>query len=195
MKHTDNRPQRLTSLPELENYYWLKSELIRFCSQHDLPTSGSKELLTERIRGYFNGDRVSVVTRSQRMQHRDSDKTITDTTPVKHYKNDAATRHYFMSRIGPHFKFNSYLRQFSKPEQITLGLTYGDLVVGYLEHEQQKQQHQQAIPKQFEYNQFIRDYFQQCREASLTDAIAAWNAVKAQPGPNTYDFYRKLCED
>ena len=45
------------------------------------------------------------------------------------YKNDAATRQFFIEQIGKHFRFNTYLRQFTQRNN-NEKLTYGDLVVG-----------------------------------------------------------------
>ena len=44
------------------------------------------------------------------------------------------------------------------------------------------------IAPQFEYNRFIRDFFADAvnRGKTRTDAIAAWNIVKLQPGDHTY---------
>lgn len=44
------------------------------------------------------------------------------------------------------------------------------------------------IAPQFEYNQFIRDYFADPnnRDKHRQDAVQAWNSIKQQPGSNKY---------
>lgn len=38
------------------DYYYLKEELVSFCKQENLPTSGNKEVLTRRVATYLAGD-------------------------------------------------------------------------------------------------------------------------------------------
>lgn len=112
------------------------------------------------------------------------------------YKNDAKTRDFFVSQIGAHFHFTSYLRQFTNTDNITPNLTYGDLVDGWLEEEAKNKgfPDNKKIGEQFEYNQFIRDFFANEKEKSLTDAIKAWKLVTSVEGENTYRAfkYKKL---
>ena len=110
---------------------------------------------------------------------------------VVNYKNDAETRAFFVSQIGSQFRFNEYLRQFSSKEKIKPGMTYGDLVDGWIQSEANKKQFPTKISKQFEYNRFIRDYFENEKDSSLANAIKAWKFIKSRPGPNTYEQYQK----
>jgi hypothetical protein len=57
-----------------------------------------------------------------------------------------------------------------------------------------KPDYQSDIGKQFEYNQFTRDFFLNEKGKSQADAIQAWKIVKTQPGPKTYEHYRILCQ-
>lgn len=177
--------QKLTK-EQFENFYWLKSELIEFCSRHNLSASGSKQALVERITVFLEtGQRIKHEPKQSSAQ-RDSDKEITWNTPVVNYKNDAKTREFFVKHIGKRFKFNNYLRQFTNPKNITSNLTYGDLVNGWMTGIDETNQ----IGKQFEYNQFIRDYFANEHGKSLQDAIHAWKKVSSIEGPNTYEFFK-----
>lgn len=49
-----------------------------------------------------------------------------------------------------------------------------------------------SIGKQFEYNQFIRDFFAHESGKSLTDVIKAWKLVSSMEGPNTYSIFQVL---
>ncbi|EKD71373.1 MAG: hypothetical protein ACD_46C00199G0003 [uncultured bacterium] len=112
---------------------------------------------------------------------RDSEKTITRKTKVVDYKNDAATRSFFVKQIGRRFHFTNYLRQFTNKNNLAnKKLTYGDLVEGWLAEESRKKSpnYKTSIGKQFKYNQFIRDFFLHEKGKTLADAIKAWKMVK-----------------
>ncbi len=104
------------------------------------------------------------------------------------------TRKFFVENIGPHFHFNAYLRQFTNKDNMNNKLTYGDLIDGWLNEESRKKdpKHESNIGKQFEYNQFTRDFFKNEKGKTRADAIKAWNIVKKYPGPNTYVFYKSI---
>ena len=79
-------------------------------------------------------------------------------------------RAFFQQYLGKgfHFKveFQAWLRQ-------NAGKTFRDAVEAYHELERPRE-----ITPQFQYNQFIRDYFATHKGASIFDAIAAWNQMK-----------------
>lgn len=59
----------------------------------------------------------------------------------------------------------------------------------YEEEERKKDpSYKKNISPQFEYNQFIRDYFADNRNKgkSREEAIEAWNKIKKLPGDNKY---------
>ncbi len=184
---------RQISVADFESHYWLKTELIKFCKANDLSTIGSKQEQAKRIEIFIaTGHRIK--PKIVKPISRDSLHPIKIDTPVKYYKNDSITRQFFVSYIGEHFRFNAYLRQFTDKNNITPGLTYGDLVTGWLAEESKRSnpQYQTHIEKQFEYNQFIRDFFANEKGSSQADAVKAWKIVKAQSGAKTYDNYRSI---
>lgn len=186
--------QELT--PEyFKNRYWLKMELITLCKTLGLTTPGAKQELLTRIETFIvTGIKTSPVSNTINAV-RDSNSPITRNTPVMNYKNDAATRQFFIEQIGKHFRFNAYLRQFTQRNN-NEKLTYGDLVDGWVACEQKKKNpdYQSDIGKQFEYNQFTRDFFLNEKGKSQSDAIQAWKRVKSLSGPKTYEHYRYLCQ-
>lgn len=188
------RPTKIKNTDDLLNYYWLKSELADFCRKNRLSTHGIKAELIERIQSFLKNGTVDKVKLSKSTLPRDSDNKITRSTPVINYNNDAATREFFTEQIGKQFKFNAYLRQFTNTKLIKPGMTYGDLIDGWIAYEKDKKTpgHKKEIDKQFEYNQFIRDYFAQHKGHPLSKAIAAWKFVKTRSGPNTYAYFRKI---
>jgi hypothetical protein len=103
------------------------------------------------------------------------------------FKSDQRTREFFESVIGPHFHFTAHLNQFMRGRH---NLTYDDLVQEWLaERERRKDRsYKPAIMKSCEYNQYIRDFFEDPpnRGKSLKDAITSWNKTKRQPGRRRY---------
>lgn len=174
--------------------YWLKNELINFCKKSGLSTTGSKNDLIMRIELFLrSGIKVKPLSK-KRTGKCDSHQPIMHTTLVGNYKNDVATRLFFVKHIGPNFRFNAYLRQFVNPENIPLNLTYGDLIKGWLAEERLKNMpnYKSNIDKQFEYNQFIRDFFAHEKGRSLEEAIKSWQKTKISNGPKTYAHYQYL---
>jgi hypothetical protein len=180
------------NLTTLENHYWLKVELIAFCKANQLPTLGSKVELIQRIKVFMTTGRKAQFKKNRSTVLRDSLQEISVNTLVNHYKNDAATRQFFVKQVGKHFHFDAYLRQFTNKNNITPGLTYGDLVQGWLKEASKRKEatYQSTIGSQFEYNQFTRDFFANERGKSRSDAIQAWKVLKALPGKKTYANYK-----
>ena len=62
------------------------------------------------------------------------------------------------------------------------GKTYKEAVAAYHSIE-----HPKEIKPQFEYNQYIRDFFADNKGATLKDAIRCWYWKKLQPGSHRYE--------
>ena len=189
-----HRPDIIQDILDLENFYWLKTDLIKYAAKHNLLTSGSKKELGERIGIYLTEGRA-VGSVSSRSRVRDSHSIINRDTLVRHYNNDAATSVFFKNEIGKGFKFNAYLRQFTDEGNVTEGLTYGDFVEGWYVFERQKKEKGEQIAPQFEYNQFVRDFYVEHKNASIKEVISAWNVIKSFKGPNTYKVYQEIQKD
>lgn len=192
MHKTTLRATTITSIEELQEFYWKKSELVTFCRKNGLPTYGVKTEIISRIQYFLKTGNVKpskVSNTSNKANCRDSASELTVDTLVVNYFNDSKTREFFIQKIGAKFKFNSYLRQFTKKENIEPGLTYGDLVAGWRTYEEKHKSSDKEIPKQFEYNRFIKDYFKEQTNGTLDQAIKAWKYTKMRKGTNTYKQY------
>lgn len=190
------RPTKISSAEDLKAFYWLKTELVEMCRSRGLLTYGSKYELVERIGAYFRNSRRENTPQKKKplLKQKDSELPILKSTLVKNYKNDAKTRAFFVKHIGNNFKFNVYLRQFRNSNNIIPSLTYGDLITGWLLYEAKKSS-ADIIPRQFEYNQFIKDYFLHETDSTLEKAIKAWTFIKSISGPNTYKQFKKLSNE
>jgi hypothetical protein len=183
------RPPLTPDLPvgDFRDNYWTVAELKDFAKRLDVPATGPKPELTERIERRLLGlpDRPPPPRRTGR--RRDSERPLTRDTPVVEYRSDEATRAFFEREIGPHFRFSYHLNQFRKAHD---DLTYGDLVGEWVaEHERRKDPEYRApIAEHGVYNTYVRDFFADERNtgASLRDAVESWNATKDRPGGRRY---------
>ena len=88
------------SLEAFKNHYWLKMELMVFCKDNHLSVAGSKQEITHRIEIFLATGRKIKPAPNNTGNSRDSLQPITFNTPVVSYKNDAATRQFFVEHIG-----------------------------------------------------------------------------------------------
>lgn len=189
-----NKPSKITTIDDLYDFYWLKTDLMEFCKKNNLHRQGAKSDLIKRIGVYLStGYKSSHEPMKKSGEAKDSSQRITKNTPVKNYNNDTETRRFFVEQVGNKFKFNSYLRQFKNKNNIKQNMTYADLVEGWISFENIKKSSdaKNIIPQQFEYNQFIKDYFSHEKGATLKMAISAWKTVTSTKGPNTYKQFKE----
>jgi hypothetical protein len=160
------------------SYYWLKDELIDFLRVHDLPTSGSKQALTDRICHFLVTGSVENKP-SQKISKR------TDEMPTSFSRQSVIgagwrcsqdLRAFFEQEIGGHFHFDSVMRDFI---HFGTGKTLEEAIITW-EAAQQQPKAEKSIALQFEYNRHIREYFKNHPGAALQEAIHAWNIIKAE---------------
>jgi len=178
------------NLQDFTSFYWLKKELQDFCKQEGLPTSGSKLELTSRITTYLE---TGLINNSKAIMKRTKDRVRPheelglDTVITEHHRCSQNVRHFFKTVIGDHFHFSTYIQNYLKDN---VGKTYRDVVKAWDEEEVRKKDpdYHKNIAPQFEYNQFIRDYFSDPSndEKGLQEAISAWKHIKKLPGSNKY---------
>jgi len=181
----DKKPELNKNLDEntFRGYYYLKEELVEFCRANNLPTTGSKPELTERIAYYLQtGDVLARANKplKTRIVGSIDENTVIEigiTFSEKH-------RTFFESKIGKGFSFNV---PFQKWLKTNAGKTYGDAVDAYYRILQEKKTCKTTIGSQFEYNTYIRDFFEDNKGKSLSDAIACWKYKKSIAGNNKYE--------
>ncbi len=181
-----------------KNFYWDKKELVSFCKSNRLPCAGGKIELAQSIEIFLRTGHIKESAGPiKRYGKLDSEELITRNTPVVNYKNDAQTKQFFLDVIGSKFHFNSYLRQFAKIPDMDGSLTYGDLVDGWLKYEADKKALKQKAPidKQFQFNQFQRDFYASEKCKTRAQMLDAWKLVRSVPGQATYVHYLKLIKN
>lgn len=88
-------------------------------------------------------------------------------------------RAFFVEHIGKGFHFKA---EFQDWLHNNAGKTYTEAVAAYHSIEPPKE-----IKPQFEYNQYIRDFFADNKGATLKDAIRCWHWKKLQAGSHRYE--------
>lgn len=167
---------------EFNDYYFLKEELKDFCKAEGLRVSGSKQDLEKRIVHYLStGEELNEVN-VKKIQNDSVSEITLDSKLGEGFKCSEDKRAFFEREIGKGFKFKVKFQKWLKanPEK-----TYGDAVDAYFEI--QNSSEKTEIDKQFQYNQYIRDFFENNEGKSLDDAIKCWKYKKSIKGHNRYD--------
>ncbi len=180
-----SRPELDTNLEAntFKNYYYLKEELVDFCIKYNLPTSGGKIELTDRI-AYFL-DAGKVLKPASKTKKVVDVGTITEDMLIEaDFVCSEKHRAFFKEKIGGSFSFNVLFQRWIKANA---GKTYKDAIDAYYQILEKKKNGRTKIDKQFEYNTYIRDFFEDNKGRSLEDAIKCWKYKKSLAGHNRYE--------
>ena len=164
-------------------FYYLKEELVAFCRENQLPTSGGKLEITDRIASYLDTGEVPVIkTRKRSMPV--ITKIEEDTQIEPNFVCSEKHRAFFKEKIGDSFSFHVSFQKWLKSNT---GKTYRDAITAYYEILENKKNSKTEIDRQFEYNTYIRDFFADNRGRSLEEAIKCWKYKKQLQGHNRYE--------
>ena len=184
----------LTSV-EFKEYYFLKEELKEFCRNEGLKVSGSKNQLEKRIIYYLDtgksleesknnekNEKNENLFKSDLNKNHNSQEITLDSLLGENFKCSEDKREFFENEIGKGFKFKVKFQKWLKanPDK-----TYQDAKNAY--YDIQNSEEKTKIDKQFQYNQYIRDFFEDNEGKTLNDAIKCWNYKKSQKGHNKYE--------
>ncbi|MEM7544312.1 MAG: DUF6434 domain-containing protein [Pseudomonadota bacterium] len=187
---TETRPDitTITTGKELRRWYWLKAELLVEAQRRDLPTSGSKQDLIDRIATYLDTGKVmrpAARGRARTGFNWARDPITPDTVIDAGYSNGPNVRDFFITEIGSRFRFNITFMDWMKANT---GRAMSDAVTAWLAIEtDRKAGKRQPIPASNQYNRYTRDFFDANPGASIEDARRCWKAKRAKPGHNRYE--------
>lgn len=180
-----NKPilNKTLSAETFKSYYYLKEELVFFCRQEGLQTTGGKIDLTNRIAHYIDtGEKLSARIKSKPTLRIGS---ISEETLIeKDFVCSEKHRTFFKQEIGKNFSFNV---SFQKWLKANTGMTYRDAIEAYHDILADKKKSKSSIDKQFEYNTYIRDFFADNKGKTLDEAIKCWKYKKGMQGHNKYE--------
>lgn len=174
------------SINDFKNFYWLKKELQSFCKENNISTYGSKLEIAERIEIFLStGVIKEPIKRKSTKKNKNEILTLDTVITENHYCSQSVR--FFFKTIIPNFHFSTFIQNYFKEN---IGKTYRDVIDAWNEEELRRKDksYKKKIGKQFEYNQFIRDFFADEKNKNKTrqDAINAWNEIKKIPGDNKY---------
>ena len=188
-----NRPELSKSLTAetFAEYYWLKAELVSFCRDAGINTSGGKIDISNRIIKFLETGSVQKKSRSKgnrstsKFDWNNADLT-TNSLITDNYKNTENVRAFFARQIGNHFKFNTTFMSWMKSNA---GRTLGDAVNewGRIHELKKSAKYKSEIAPQFEYNTYIREFHSANPGLSSKDAIKCWKIKRNRPGHNKYE--------
>ena len=166
------------------DFYWLKEELVEFCRNNGLPTTGGKLEITERIAHFLNTGEI-VLLRTNAKKKTTSPTIITENSLIEpDFICSEKHRAFFKEHIGNNFSFNV---NFQKWLKANTGKTYKEAIIAYHEILEEKKKGKSSIDKQFEYNTYIRDFFDDNKGKCLEEAIKCWKYKKQLHGHNRYE--------
>lgn len=166
------------------DFYWLKEELVDFCRNNGLSTAGGKLEITERIAHFLDTGEIVLLCANKKKKSTPP-AIITENSLIE--PNFICTenhRSFFKEHIGMSFSFNV---QFQKWLKTHTGKTYKDAITAYYEILEEKKNKKSSIDKQFEYNTYIRYFFDDNKGKCLDDAIKCWKYKKQLQGHNRYE--------
>ncbi len=168
-----------------QSYYYLKEELVQFCRQEGLQSTGGKADLTQRIAYYLNtGEKL--VNKPKSKVSTDIGNITEETIIERDFICSEKHRAFFRQKIGNGFSFNVLFQNWLKSNA---GKTYRDAIAAYHQILADKKNKKTEIGKQFEYNTYIRDFFAHNDGKSLDDAIKCWKYKKGLQGHNRYEKF------
>lgn len=171
-----------------KEYYYLKEELIEFCKKNDLQTTGSKLELIERIANFLDTGKKIYVTHTTR-KNRTTDEITLSTIIEDNFVCSEKHRAFYKKQVGDNFSFNVAFQKWLKNNS---GKTYQDSIKAYYQILEDKKKNKTIIDKQFEYNTYIRDFFDDNKDKTdthmgLEQAIKCWKYKKSLKGHNKYE--------
>lgn len=183
---------RMSERPKLDNnldvntfkeYYYLKEELIDFCRKNDLQITGGKLELTERIANFLDTGKRTYKTHTTK-KNISVDNITLNTIIEENFVCSEKHRAFYKEQIGNSFSFNVAFQKWLKSNA---GKTYQNSIDAYYQILEDKKKNKTTIDKQFEYNTYIRDFFDDNKDKNLEQAIKCWKYKKSLKGHNKYE--------
>ena len=173
------RPALSSSLGagEFRRWYWLKDELQAFARAQQIPATGSKEQLAERVAAYLAGKPLPAPAAKPRRsrQRLVPPLTIHTVIPAGHPCSQVL-REFFVNALGPGFRFDAPMREFFAANDGTATLAAA------LDHwHATRAAAAGPIGPQFELNRFARDWHAAHPGGTRDQMLSAWKVHRSLP--------------
>lgn len=179
-----NRPKldKTISIKDFKYYYWLKEELIVFCREIGINSSGGKIDISNRIVKYL--EIGEIVTKSELKSKKskskfdwNNEKWDSHTLITDNYKNSENARGFFKKMIGTNFKFNVEFMNWMKSNA---GKTLGDAIEKWRTiAEQKKDKNQKTVLTRAEENKITNTFNNKVVEDDFS-VVVSYDDIKAK---------------
>ena len=125
----DERPvlNRQLDGKTFRSFYYLKEELVDFCRENNLPASGGKIEITDRIAHFLDTGKVLPVSTKRKITV-SVGEIMEDTKIEPDFVCSETHRTFFKEKIGKTFSFNVIFQKWLKSNT---GKTYGEAIEAY----------------------------------------------------------------
>lgn len=171
-------------------FYWLKAELQDFCREHGLASTGGKQELAQRIDHFLRTGNPELPHTPKATRPASSPEPASyslETVITEGFICSQEKRAFFQSVIGPQFRFSVKMQAFFREN---IGKTYQDAIDEWhrLAAEKKTLGSKGEIDPQFEYNRFIRAFYEDAKNQGrpLANAIHAWKVARSRPSAPVY---------
>ena len=175
------------SVEDFKDFYWLKSELVNFCREVGVGSSGGKIEIANRIFEYLKTGKVIKSTTNKKPKLPKATQPITKETVIGiEYRTYKEKKDFLKSIIGNQFHFTIHLLDYF--ERNVGKKNYGDLIKEWYKEQELKKDPNfvKEIAPQFEYNTYIRDFMKDNPGSAKSEAIKYWKIKKSKCGDNKY---------
>jgi hypothetical protein len=186
--------EHIKSGAEFNAWYWLKEELVEICKRSNLPSTGRKFELRDRIMYALdhNGDvKPSPVRKKTTSKFNWAKATLTlDTKITDNVSFGPNFRRFMKSHIGAKFSCHSDFMDWVKANA---GKTLEDAVEKWSELEKRKEDpnFQRGIAKNNMFNQYVRDFLAANAGRTMKDAKRFWLLKKQLPTKDGFVIYEQ----
>ena len=174
------RPDLTTGLTgaELARWYWLKSELIGLARMLGVAGSGSKDELTARLVAVLDGHSPPAPSSRATVSpgHQLCGDLSADTVIPPSQRSSQELRAWFLTHVGPSFRFDRRMREFINAADGTT--TLGDAVRHWTSTRDEPLTH---IDPQFELNRFTRAWHASNPSGTRAELLADWKHYRSLP--------------
>ncbi|MBQ0734257.1 DUF6434 domain-containing protein [Aquimarina celericrescens] len=178
---------------EFNNWYWLKEEMVDICKRSNLPVSGSKFQLRDRIMYALDNDgklkpEKKTAKPKSKFNWVKAELTL-DTIITDNVSFGPNFRKFMKSQIGNKFFCHSDFMDWVKGN---IGKTLEDAVYQWEELEKRKDPNfKREIASNNMFNQYIRDFLDDNKGGSFQTAKRFWDIKKQYPAKNGFVIYEK----
>ncbi len=165
---------------ELRRWYWTLAELTALARALEIPTSGGKAALTERLAAALDGEPVPPAPPRRTRGPQLTAPVHGGTVLPPGQRCSEVLRAWFTATIGPAFRFDGPMREF------VAGGAGRTLDEGVAHWRATRGAPATEIAPQFELNRFLRARRSSHPGESRSAALAAWRLHRARPRDREY---------